>query len=390
MPAMMLPFAERSASGHQPGGWGVFGALIIEGALTRGPDGSGRFEGAGGVGGLLMLEEKPGSTTGVPVGAYYPLYDGNGKITHLLDAPGGVAAHFDYDAFGNVTAATGPAAAHNPWRFSTKPQDPVSGFHYYGYRHYDPVTGRWPSRDPIGEEGGVNVMGFVGNDPANLVDDRGLAPDDVSPPSFSYDAGKLEAKMKEISEKYRDPTKLPDHLDPKVHGYNKCPGGWRYLEAPQGKRVTDAHRFWEPEYYRGKVYDHYERIWIPVDTYVEPGRVIQPKEDTKLVGAERVWKGIKGSVDVTLKKNQWVKFSGTAQIDVAVDVKYRRWFCCVNEALKTTSFQPVYTEYLASKVGSFDVFWKNIKVIHGEVTYSIDTRVDVGIFRIDPFGGGSD
>lgn len=36
--------------------------------------------------------------------------------------------------------------------------------HDYGYRYYDPVTGRWPSRDPIGEQGGVNLYGFVGND----------------------------------------------------------------------------------------------------------------------------------------------------------------------------------------------------------------------------------
>jgi YD repeat-containing protein len=84
--------------------------LINEGALTWGSDLSGSLEGAGGVGGLLMMEEKPGSTTGVPVGTYYPLYDGNGNITQLLDAAGGVAAHYDYDAFGNVTAATGPAA----------------------------------------------------------------------------------------------------------------------------------------------------------------------------------------------------------------------------------------------------------------------------------------
>jgi hypothetical protein len=34
---------------------------------------------------------------------------------------------------------------------------------YYGYRFYDPETGRWPSRDPIGERGGVNLYGFVGN-----------------------------------------------------------------------------------------------------------------------------------------------------------------------------------------------------------------------------------
>ena len=45
----------------------------------------------------------------------------------------------------------------------------------YGYRYYDPVTGRWPSRDPIGEKGGVNLYCFVGNDGANWIDILGLA-----------------------------------------------------------------------------------------------------------------------------------------------------------------------------------------------------------------------
>ena len=45
---------------------------------------------------------------------------------------------------------------------------------YYGYRYYDPKTGRWPSRDPIEEEGGVNMYGFVGNDGVNELDILGL------------------------------------------------------------------------------------------------------------------------------------------------------------------------------------------------------------------------
>ena len=187
-PAAMKPLSsERSASGRPPGGRFVSGAWILERALTWGPDLSGSLEGAGGVGGLLMMEEKPGSATGVPVGTYYPLYDGNGNITQLLDAAGSVAAHYDYDAFGNVTAATGPAAAHNPWRFSTKPQDPLSGFHYYGYRHYDPVTGRWPSRDPIGERGGINLYGMVGNNPVARWDMLGLTPPVVPPADVRQD-----------------------------------------------------------------------------------------------------------------------------------------------------------------------------------------------------------
>jgi uncharacterized protein RhaS with RHS repeats len=51
---------------------------------------------------------------------------------------------------------------------------------YYGYRYYDPVTGRWPSRDPIGEGGELNLYGFVGNNCLNYWDYLGLS----KPPLF--------------------------------------------------------------------------------------------------------------------------------------------------------------------------------------------------------------
>ena len=44
----------------------------------------------------------------------------------------------------------------------------------YTYRYYDPATGRWPSRDPIEEDGGDNLYGFVGNDGINWSDWLGL------------------------------------------------------------------------------------------------------------------------------------------------------------------------------------------------------------------------
>jgi RHS repeat-associated protein len=46
---------------------------------------------------------------------------------------------------------------------------------YYGYRYYDPTTGRWPSRDPIGERGGLNLYGFAGNSGLNEWDYLGLS-----------------------------------------------------------------------------------------------------------------------------------------------------------------------------------------------------------------------
>ena len=45
---------------------------------------------------------------------------------------------------------------------------------YYGYRFYDPETGRWPSRDPIEERGGINLYAFVGNNGVNRWDYLGL------------------------------------------------------------------------------------------------------------------------------------------------------------------------------------------------------------------------
>ncbi len=44
----------------------------------------------------------------------------------------------------------------------------------YGYRYYDPLTGRWPSRDPIEEEGGLNLYGFIGNSSTWWIDYLGL------------------------------------------------------------------------------------------------------------------------------------------------------------------------------------------------------------------------
>jgi len=45
----------------------------------------------------------------------------------------------------------------------------------YTYRYYDPATGRWINRDPIGVSGGANIYGFVGNNPIDNIDVRGLA-----------------------------------------------------------------------------------------------------------------------------------------------------------------------------------------------------------------------
>ncbi|MCP4021329.1 MAG: RHS repeat-associated core domain-containing protein, partial [Desulfobacteraceae bacterium] len=61
-----------------------------------------------------------------------------------------------------------------PFMFSTKRYLAGPGLNYYGYRFYQPKVGRWLKRDPLQEAGGLNLYGFVLNNPVNWVDPLGL------------------------------------------------------------------------------------------------------------------------------------------------------------------------------------------------------------------------
>jgi RHS repeat-associated core domain len=130
-----------------------------------GLDMSGTLQGAGGVGGLLAAE-----INGLLL---FPLYDNNGNVTECLDTSGNVRAHYEYDAFGGITAMSGDLASTFRFRFSTKYLDAETHQYYYGYRFYSPEQGRWLNYDPIAEEGGLNLYGFVGNDGVNHFDSLG-------------------------------------------------------------------------------------------------------------------------------------------------------------------------------------------------------------------------
>jgi RHS repeat-associated protein len=135
---------------------------------TRGNDLSSSIEGAGGIGGLVARTDNTASTH-----AYYHA-DGNGNVTAMANNQQVIVAKYLFDSFGNTLAQSGTLADANVYRFSSKEYHPNSGLYYYGYRFYDSNLQRWLNRDPIGEDGGINLYAFVANNPVIWVDRWGL------------------------------------------------------------------------------------------------------------------------------------------------------------------------------------------------------------------------
>jgi len=119
----------------------------------------------------------------------------------------------------------------------------------YQYRHYDPATGRWPSRDPIEEYGGINLYGFVGNNGVNRWDFLGLAccelPDGQQGPPAPYNSETHCCCSGQIFEDKQQSTGvslneaestdfLPEHM-------------WiGFPEIPGSKPPTRSIGFWPP------------------------------------------------------------------------------------------------------------------------------------------------
>jgi RHS repeat-associated protein len=130
-----------------------------------GTDLSGTLHGAGGVGGLLYLT--------VDDEIYIPCYDNNGNITQYIDVNGYSVASYAYDSFGGIITKSGPLADFFRHSFSTKYFDTETCLYYYGYRFYRPDHGRWLNRDPIDEDGGVNLYTLCENNPKIKFDING-------------------------------------------------------------------------------------------------------------------------------------------------------------------------------------------------------------------------
>jgi len=112
---------------------------------------------------------------------YAYTYDAVGNVFCVLNSSGGEVYRFSQDAFGNsisigdftgsdwTTARNAGITEHQTGKWI----DPLTGMYYFSSRWYDPVVGRFVSRDPVQQIGGM-VYSLPGNNPMYWTDATGL------------------------------------------------------------------------------------------------------------------------------------------------------------------------------------------------------------------------
>ncbi|MFE9992575.1 RHS repeat-associated core domain-containing protein [Streptomyces sp. NPDC005381] len=110
-----------------------------------------------------------------------------GAPTEMVDEEGEIVWRTRSTVWG-VTAWNRSATTYTPLRFPGQVFDPETGLNYSLFRHYDPETARYLSRDPMGLAAGLNPVAYVHN-PLTWSDPLGLTP--------CEDAAKQAAARKE-------------------------------------------------------------------------------------------------------------------------------------------------------------------------------------------------
>ena len=256
-------------------------------SYTRGNDLSGSFEGAGGIGGLLARTDY---LSAKPVTSYYHS-DGNGNVTALASGLGKIAARYHYDPYGNLLGKFGHLADLNLYRFSSKEVHTSSGLYYYGYRYYEPNLQRWLSRDPIGEDGGINLYGFVLNNPVNGYDPLGLHP---SPWCDEYRETGNQCTWHEICESVQDfAQRINDFLNPEP------PEGFMYGAMPSVRPGSYSIKFKSGKEYIGK--------GPPKRSTISAAREAKLNKDTV---KEIKWKPAKSELDAFIQEARAIRKAG--------------------------------------------------------------------------------
>jgi RHS repeat-associated protein len=123
-----------------------------------------------------LVLDRDDNNDGVVDRTFFYHQDAKTYVAALTDATGAVVDQVMYDAYGLPSSLS---AVGNPYLFTGRRYDPETGFYYYRTRYYDPLAGRFITRDTIGMWGDEAELGngysYVSNAPMSVTDPLGLA-----------------------------------------------------------------------------------------------------------------------------------------------------------------------------------------------------------------------
>lgn len=105
---------------------------------------------------------------------FYVAADQVGTPRLVLDSSGAVVKQRDYNSFGVLAGDTAPEF-ELVIGFAGGLEDVETGLVRFGFRDYEPASGRWTARDPLlFEAGQPNLYAYVNSNPVDLRDPTGL------------------------------------------------------------------------------------------------------------------------------------------------------------------------------------------------------------------------
>ena len=167
----------------------------------------------------------------------YIIIDHLGTTRAFTDPSGSLASTFAYDSFGNVIGGAPPSR----YTYTGREFDPDTGLLFYRARWYDPQQGRFTSEDPIGFDGGLNLYGYVENNPMSLSDPSGLCPSD------NNKAARCAALVRRMLRQLKEMKRLLVNYNPAVDFFG---GSTIRKRLPSGK-IIDLGKSHPEGHYRG-------------------------------------------------------------------------------------------------------------------------------------------
>jgi len=158
---------------------------------------------------------------------YYYTFDHLGSTREMCNSSGTIVARYNYDPNGVTSLVSGTDMA--TFGFAGMQKHSESGLYMTLYRIYNAWLAIWYSRDPMGEAGGINLYGYVANDPVDAFDPLGLDSSAAYPGGHHYIPNPLRSSLNpEVQTLANKLTTGPlenpgDHLYDSAHrAYNKA------------------------------------------------------------------------------------------------------------------------------------------------------------------------